>query len=426
MIRILTAILLALPVLAQAQAPGQADAKYIVTFRAGTPQAQRADVVRRAGAALRFNYSIVDAVAISVANSNALAALRNEPSVLSIVPDHAVSAFQNGDGIEANAKGTSSGTGTPGQTIPEGVKRVGLPATGSDGSGIGVAIVDSGIDLVNADLRQNIYPDSFASPSFGTTCQDDNSHGTHVAGIVGAVDNQTGTLGVAPKATLYCVKVLNASGSGSDSDVIAGLDWVAQRTAIRVVNMSLGRDASANPSDDDPMHNAVRSLYNFGITVVVAAGNEPTKDVSKMVPAGFPEVLAVASTTAVDGTNACRWLSAAIKADTASYFTTDGSGVTVSAPGEDKENVSKGCLISSSGILSTKLGGGTTRMSGTSMASPHVAGVVARFLQQGDLTPDQVRTAVQNAAQGKGMVPWNSPASSYTFDAVREGIAHAP
>ena len=427
MLRVFIAIALASPVIAQAQAPGQNDGKYIVTFTAGTPQAQRAAAVQRAGATLRFNYSIVDAVAIRVANPNALAALRNDPSVRSIVPDRPVQAFQSSNGVGTNAKPGSGGGGTGGQVVPEGVKRVGVPASGSDGSGIGVAIVDTGIDLSNADLQQNISPDSFVSPSFGTTCQDDNAHGTHVAGIVAAFDNQIGTVGVAPKATLYCVKVLDAAGNGSDSDVIAGLEWVSGHTAIRVVNMSLGRDASANPADDEPIHDAVRSLYNSGVTVVVAAGNEAAKDAKNMVPAGFSEVMAVASTTASDGTNSCRRFSGVIKADTASFFTTDGTIVTISAPGEDKENINSGCFISSVGILSTKLGGGTTRLSGTSMASPHVAGVAARILQHNPTwTPDQVRAAVKSTAQRNGETPLDSPTVSYSFDGIREGIALAP
>jgi subtilisin family serine protease len=154
--------------------------------------------------------------------------------------------------------------------------------------------------------------------------------------------------------------------------------------------MSLGRDASPSAIDDEPMRNAVQVLYNAGVTVVVAAGNEAAKEANNMVPARFPEVLTVAATTAVDGTNSCRRFSGVIKADTASYFTTDGTAVAISAPGEDKETISNGCMISSVGILSAKLGGGTTRMSGTSMASPHVAGVVARILQQHAWTPDLV------------------------------------
>jgi subtilisin len=427
---ILAAAMLALPVIAQAQTPG--DGKYIVMFRAGTSPAERATAVRGTGAALRFNYSIVDAVAIRIPNPNAIAALQRHSSVVNIVPDRAVHAIPAAGSVGQMAKPGAGGGGNNGQVVPEGVKRVGLPAAGNNGAGIGVAVVDTGIDLTNADLA----PPADTFSAFGGSCQDDNGHGTHVAGIVAALDNATGTLGVAPAATLYCAKVLDASGSGSDSDVIAGLEWVFNHTAIRVVNMSLGRPGTV---DDNPaLRAAVQNLYNAGVTVVVAAGNDATVEVAGTVPASYPEVLAVTSTSAVDGTNSCRLFSGVIKADTASYFTTDGAGlgwdatdrwlggVTISAPGEDRENISAACLISSTGILSTKLGGGTTRLSGTSMASPHVAGVAARMTQKGTSGPEAIRHALRNTAQRPGVAPLNSPTTSYTFDGDREGIAKAP
>lgn len=431
MSRFLIAVILAFPVFAFAQAPGQDDGKYIVTFREGTSQAQRAAAVQRAAGELRFNYSIVNAVAIRITNPNTLAALQRDPSVLSIVPDRKVSAFQESNGVGANAKPGGGGSSS-GQVIPSGVQRVGLPASGNDGSGVGVAIVDTGIDLLHADLA----PGAGSFSAFGSSCQDDNSHGTHVAGIVAALDNSTGVIGVAPAARPYCVKVLDGSGSGSDSDVMAGLNWVAQNAnvvapPIRVVNMSLGRPGSLG--DNPSLRTAVQVLYNAGITVVVAAGNDPSVEVKDTVPATYPEVLAVASTTAVDGSNSCRWFSGVIKADTASYFTTDGKleadniGVTISAPGADKENISRGCLISSVGILSTKLGGGTTRLSGTSMASPHVAGIAARMIQRNVAwVPEGIRSALRVTAQNPGTAPLDSPTSSYTFDNEREGVAKAP
>ena len=103
-------------------------------------------------------------------------------------------------------------------------------------------------------------------------------------------------------------------------------------------------------------------------------------------------------------------------------------GVTISAPGEDREDVSSGCLISSAGILSTNLGGGTTRKSGTSMAAPHVSGIVARYIQKlgTGLKPEDIRTLLRGNAQGFGSAPLNSPTSSYSYDGEREGVAKAP
>ena len=396
----------------------QGSDNYIVRFREGTSATARAAVVRGAGAALGVNFRRVNAAAVKVPNENTLAALRNNPSVLAVIPNRPVFAFQNGKG-----KPGGGGSG-PTQVVPAGVARVGVPTIDSNGLGVGVAVLDTGVDLAHPDLAGTVDAlNAFGGPS----CQDDEGHGTHVAGIIAARDNTVDVIGVAPKATIYCVKVLDSAGSGSDATIMSGLEWVLNNhasvvPAIKVVNMSLGRPGAV---DDNPlMHDLVVALEGAGITVVVAAGNNAAADVSGQIPAAYPELFAVASTTALRGTNQCRFLSAPIGADTASYFTTDGAGVIVSAPGEEQENVSRGCFISSIGILSTRLGGGTTRMSGTSMASPHVAGVVARHYQAGFQAGD-IRQFLQLDADRIGIAPLDSPGSQYTYDGVREGIVQA-
>ncbi|MBI1954898.1 MAG: S8 family serine peptidase [Acidobacteria bacterium] len=427
--------LIQFPLSAQVQAPPQAASpvagapgNYILTFRPGTSQADRAASVRRAGATLRFNYNLVNAAAVTIPNANVFAALQRDATVVRIIPDHPVEAF--------------------GEVTPAGVTRVGVPTSNSDGSGIGVAIVDTGIDLLHADLQGGLGSGSFTA--FGSSCQDDNKHGTHVAGIVGGRDNEIDVIGVAPASTLYCVKVLDKRGSGTDSTVIAGLDWIDQNASlvnppIRVANMSLGRSKTADDTEDHPLRLAAKALYNKGIVIVAAAGNNSSKEVKDMVPAGYPEVFATASTTAIDGSNAgCKSFTQTIKADTASYFTTDGKldlatmvGVTMSAPGEDKENVTKSCFASTVGILSLKLGGGTTRMSGTSMAAPHVAGIVARMMQTASYSADasgvgNIRTNIRSTADKKpddndnSTLPLDSPTSGYSYDGEREGIGQAP
>jgi subtilisin len=289
---------------------------------------------------------------------------------------------------------------------------------------VGVAVVDTGVDLSHADLG-NVRN---AFTAFGTSAQDNNGHGTHVAGIIAALNNTIDVVGVAPDAAIYAVKVLDASGSGSDAAVTAGLDWVyanatSVHPAIRVVNMSLGRAGTID--DNSLMRTAITKLRDSGITVVVAAGNDATLEITQQVPAAYPEVLAVSSTTAKDGTNQYRFFNGVIKADTASYFTSDGAGVTISAPGEDQTNVTKAGFLQSVGILSTKLGGGTTRMSGTSMAAPHVAGVAALIYQKSPtIAPEIVRNLIRGSASNTS-APLDSPTSNYSFDGTREGVLDA-
>ena len=399
--------------------------EYIVEFQDGTPPAARRVAAANAGAAIRFVYSGVSAAAVRVANEQALVALQRNPSVLSIVPNRPVFAYQQGAAINGNPN-KGGGGGQQGQIIPPGVVRVGVPTSSSNGSGIGVAVLDTGIDLAHPDLAVALSGFS----AFGASCQDGHGHGTHVAGTVAGRDNSSDVLGVAPASQLYCVKVLDNSGSGSDATILAGLDWVLNNhnsvvPAIKVINMSLGRPGTVN--DNTVMRDLISRLDSVGISVVAAAGNDPLADVSEQIPAAYPQVIAVASTTARTGSNQCRLLGSAIAADTASYFTTDGIGVTVSAPGEEQEDVNRSCFIQSIGVLSTKLGGGTTRMSGTSMASPHVAGVAARYYQLNPaLAPSEVKFWIAQNAIRPGVAPLDSPTSSYTFDGVKEGIAQGP
>jgi len=360
----------------------------------------------------------------------ALKRLAADPNIEAISQDNVVYALgKPGSG----GGGTTGGTG---QIIPEGVKRI-AAAPGSTiytGSLVGVAVVDTGVDLTHTDL--NTSPTSWSA--YGGTGQDDEGHGTHVAGIIAAKNNSADVIGVAPAATIYAVKVLDSTGSGSDADVIAGLEWVlankdAVSPAIHVVNMSLGRSAS---SDDSAMHIAIQNLYSANVTVVVAAGNDPGLEAKDQVPAGFPEVLAIASTTAKTGISGNKRFSP-VGADTASYFTSDGKldpltgiGVTISAPGEDQEDISS-VFLNSVGILSLKLGGGTTRMSGTSMASPHIAGLAAILWDQAlantaAVSPEDIRRRIRSSATLLGSAPLNSPTGGYTFDGQREGVANLP
>jgi len=406
----------------------------IVDFDDSVASATRAGVIRGAGAVMRFGLGVMNAAAAMVPNEDAWWSLALDPSVTRLYPDlpvHAIAPPSCSPWPDCkNGGGTIEPP--PAETLGEGLLRIGadMAWTTARGAGIGVAIIDTGLDSDHPDLAANIGD--------GVNClagcvlggwEDDHGHGTHVGGIVAAVEgNGLDIAGVAPDARLHAVKVLDASGSGSLSGVIAGVEWAAARGPlslngdIHVANLSLG--ATGACADAPAMQAAIDAARAAGVTVVVAAGNNSNAEISNMIPAGCAGVVAVASTTAEDGKSKCRQIPTGIPADVASYFTTDGEGVTVSAPGEARED-NNCATIQSVGILSLAKGGGTVRMSGTSMAAPHVAGVVAlMYGAKPDLSPATASDILGNTADLIGTAPLDNPYIG-TFDGTREGVVDA-
>ena len=362
------------------------------------------------------------------------------------------------------------------QQPADGVVRVGLPTATSDGLGIGVAVVDTGIYFAHEDLNPapdvpgvyNATTQTFSGTSYngsneGQSANDTWGHGTHVAGRIAALDNNYGVVGVAPKATLYAVKVdADSQGQIAESDIIAGLEWIIDRAnvldpPIRVVNISSGGPFTGTPVDQ-MFRDRIIDLYNMGIAVVVSAGNTPSVEVSSLMPAAWPETITVAATVASDGLGICDAFytpgDTPVLADTAASFTTDGAGVDISAPGAERTDAIGGCTGLFYGTLSTtsprtdpplpgEEGGsygrkipaplGWIEARGTSFAAPLVAGVAARILQLNPtLDVEGVRLQIKSLADRVGEAPLDHPWAgswlgvTYTFDGAREGIAQAP
>lgn len=228
------------------------------------------------------------------------------------------------------------------QVIPWGVQRIGANEAWSVSRGeeIKVGVMDTGVEFSHPDLKDN-YKGGVNLLAPQNPPFDDNGHGTHVAGIIGAVDNAFGILGTSPGVHLYALKVLNAAGEGYFSDIIRGLDWCTQNN-IEIINLSFGSDQPSRA-----LHEAVKKVVAAGKIIVSAAGNDGTYQ-SVDYPAAYPEVVAVG---AIDELNQI------------TPFTSRGAELNLVAPGTN--------------ILSTTLKGFFKRLSGTSMAAAYVTGAAA-------------------------------------------------
>ncbi len=286
-----------------------------------------------------------------------------------IEQDSIVSIFKKPSGTPGKGGNDGGSSTSPPQVIPTGITRIGGPLSGS--VNVNVAVIDTGIDPSHPDLNV-VDGINFAK---GNKWSDGNGHGTHVAGTIAALDNDIGVIGVAPGANLYAVKVLDNRGSGFMSDVIRGVDWVAANAdMIDVANMSLGGSTSST------LNAAVKNAVSAGVVFVVAAGNNGG-DACLKSPASAPNAITVSALDDRDGIS---------NNDPFASFSNYGDCVDMIAPG----------VL----ILSTWKDGGYNTISGTSMASPHVAGAAALYLASNtDASPAQVIDALQN----NGNLDWD-------------------
>lgn len=270
------------------------------------------------------------------------------------------------------------------QTKPWGVDRVDADKVhdnGKTGAGADIAILDSGIDATHPDLQDNLGTGKAFVQCTGDCTEpwdDDNSHGTHCAGIADAIDNDKGVIGVSTEATLHAVKVLNARGVGSLSDVAAGLEWTADRS-YDVASLSLG--VEDEKVGGTALKEACQYAYDNGVLVVASAGNDGGEyggsDVDVDVPASYETVIAVSATD---------------QDDTIAEYSSRGKEVELAAPGTE--------------ILSTLPknidGDGYGKLSGTSMACPHVAGAGGLLMALG-FSNTEARDRLSSTAEDIGL-----------------------
>ena len=333
-----------------------------------TTPSETASEARLSGAAVLNVYDrVLKGFSIKVPNERVLEAIQRNPNVAYVEQDMQVQAFA--------------------QLLPRGVNRVdGDLSSTVSGNGAGsvntdIAIIDTGIQLSHPDL--NVYRQkTFVSGT--SSANDDNGHGTHVAGIAAAKDNSIGVVGVAPGARLWAVKVLDSSGSGSISNIIKGIEYVTDNyPSIDIVNMSLGCECTSTS-----LNTAISNSVKAGVTYVVAAGNNG-KNAASFSPANHPSVIAVSAIVDTDGKCGGKGISTSYGADDRfASFSNYGSVVDLAAPGVS--------------IYSTYKGGTYATLSGTSMATPHVAGAAALY----DAThPGASPSAIANSLKSTGSKP---------------------
>ncbi|GDX92677.1 hypothetical protein LBMAG46_26850 [Planctomycetia bacterium] len=310
----------------------------LIRFQQAPGQAE-ADLVSAHGGTITRQFRIVPAVAARVP-APALAGLQRAAGIAAVEPDGLVEAHGEYDVVwgvnRIHAPAVHSGAWSGATAVP------------LRGAGVRVAVLDTGVDYTHPDLWAN-YRGGYDFVNNDADPRDDQGHGTHVSGTIAALIDGAGVVGVAPEVDLYAVKVLSSTGSGSWSSIISGLDWCVAN-GMQVVNLSLG--SSTDPGTT--VRAAFDNAYAAGLVVVASAGNSGAGADTVGYPAHYDSVIAVGSTTS---------------ADAISSFSSTGPAVEVAAPG--------------SSIYSTLNGGGWGTMSGTSMASPHAAGVMALILAAG-------------------------------------------
>ena len=374
--------------------------RVIVTFKGAVDE----KLITGKGGPIDHSFKIIPAIATELTEKD-IAALEKSDKVESVEKDVKVSISKKPDSPPGKDKGKTPPQ--PDEEIQWGVEDIKADDAWytTTGSGIKVGIIDTGIDKDHLDLKDNIVDGiNYVTKGKGKlktdNWDDGDGHGTYVAGILAAVDNEIGVVGVAPDVDLYIVKALDDDGNGYVSDVVAGIDWCVAK-GVQVISMSLGGDAGTTG-----IETACANAYSQGVILVAAAGNDGPRldteytpgDDSVDFPARYPTVIAVGGMINVPSFPNERL-----------YHSSVGPSLEIMAP-------SKFILSTwNDGSYVSQVEGptGMIWIAGTSVACPHVAGTVALVLgttpteewnSKYDTTdndvwdPDEVRKLLQDTA----------------------------
>lgn len=319
--------------------------RFVVTFKNGINKS----ALKKVNGSVKREQKHLKSVSVTMSRSEA-ASLKTDADIISIEPD-----------IQLRATA---------QNIDWGMTAVNATYawnSGYTGKGVKIAVLDSGIDTHHEDLT---VADGVSFVDYTTSYNDDFGHGTHVAGIIGAKNNSLGIVGVAPDADLYAVKVLDQTGTGYLSDVIAGIDWAIDND-MDIVNLSMTTDV-----DSFALRQAVDEAYAKGVLLVASAGNTGTADGSGetvQYPAKYGSVISVG---AMDQSNQ------------RAAFSATGGDLEVVAPGV--------------GINSTYKNSSYRQLSGTSMGSAFAAGILAVYKEE---FPDENAASIRNRLDSSALQP---------------------
>ncbi|MDF2814280.1 MAG: peptidase [Paenibacillus sp.] len=270
-------------------------------------------------------------------------------------------------------------------SVPWGVRQIKAPESWSHakGSRIKIGVIDTGIDYMHPDLRGRISRGVNLIKK-GSLPSDDNGHGTHISGTIAASNSYSGLVGVAPMAMIHPVKAFDHNGTAFVSDIILGIDWCVHNR-MHIINMSFGmRNRSKS------LHDAVRNAFAAGISVVASSGNDGRRSQIDY-PARFAQTIAVGATT---------------RHKRIAPFSNRGKAIDIYAPGDK--------------IHSTWLERKYMELSGTSMATSHVSGVIALMLTlKPDLKPKEIKALLRKSSNPITGFRAKEPSSCGEIDAVR-------